>query len=91
MGVFNRPMAALRSLVHDYPWFHRWMGLVGNTLFVIGSVFFLFDGLVITGTWIFIGASLGLMLDSIGEKVTKHEDERRQRLTDARPGTGRST
>ena len=84
-------MAALRSLVHDYPWFHRWMGLVGNTLFVVGSVFFLFDGLVITGTWIFIGASLGLMLDSIGEKVTKHEDERRRRLEGSPAGTGGSS
>lgn len=84
-------MAALRTLVHDYPWFHRWMGLVGNALFVVGSVFFLFKGLVITGTWIFIGASLGLMLDSIGEKLTKHEDERRGRLGGALPSATRST
>jgi YrhK-like protein len=68
----------IRDFLHDYPWFHRWMGLVGNTLFVVGSVFFLFDRLVIPGTWIFVGASFGLMVDSVGEKVAKYEDDRRR-------------
>lgn len=72
-------IALIRRLVHDFPWFHRWIGLVGNTLFVIGSVFFLFDRLVIPGTWIFVGASLGLMVDSLGEKITRYEDDRRHR------------
>lgn len=72
----KRPV--LRALVHDYPWFHRWMGLVGNMLFVIGSVFFLFERLTIAGTWIFVGASFGLMVDSIGEKLVRREDERRR-------------
>jgi hypothetical protein len=73
--------AAVRSFVHDFPWFHRWMGLVGNALFVIGSVFFLFDRLVIAGTWIFVGASLGLLADSVGEKLRTREEELRGKST----------
>lgn len=73
----------IRTFVHDYPWFHRWMGLVGNTLFVVGSVFFLFERLVIPGTWIFVGASFGLMADSVGEKVSRYEDDRLRRTSTA--------
>ena len=69
--------AAVSTFVHDFPWFHRWMGLVGNALFVIGSVFFLFDQLAIPGTWIFVGASLGMLADSIGEKLHAREEDRR--------------
>lgn len=68
---------AVRTFVHDFPWFHRWIGMVGNALFVIGSVFFLFDQLVIPGTWIFVGASVGLLTDSVGEKLRAREEERR--------------
>ena len=68
--------AAVRTFVHDFPWFHRWIGMVGNALFVIGSVFFLFDRLVIPGTWIFVGASVGLLTDSVGEKLRAREEER---------------
>jgi hypothetical protein len=69
--------ATVRTFVHDFPWFHRWIGLVGNALFVIGSVFFLFDQLVIPGTWIFVGASAGLLTDSVGEKLRAREEEHR--------------
>ena len=69
----------IRQLAHDFPWFHRWMGLIGNTAFVIGSVFFLYPDLVYPGTWIFIVASTGMMIDSIGEKMRHREQELRQR------------
>ena len=74
-------LAAVRTFVHDFPWFHRWIGLVGNALFVIGSVFFLFNQLVIPGTWIFVGASLGLLTDSVGEKLRAREEQRRGNTT----------
>jgi hypothetical protein len=67
----------LANFVSDFPWFHRWMGLIGNALFVIGSVFFLYQRLVMPGTWIFIGASLGMLIDSAGEKLLRREQERR--------------
>ncbi len=70
------------KLAHDFPWFHRWIGLIGNTLFVLGSIFFLSPGLMDAGTWIFIAASAGMMFDSIGEKLVRRENETR----DAGPG-----
>ena len=71
-------LSVIRGIAYEFPWFHRWMGAIGNTCFVIGSVFFLFKGLVYPGTWIFILASLGMMIDSFGEKLVKYEERRRQ-------------
>lgn len=79
---------AVSTLAHDFPWFHRWMGLVGNALFVIGSVFFVFESLVMPGTWIFVGASFGMFVDSVGEKLVRREDERRRAAGDATAGAG---
>lgn len=69
-------VAAIRKLIYDFPWFHRWVGAVGNTLFFIGSVFFLFEELLMPATWIFIIGSFGMMLDSFGEKLYRYEETR---------------
>ncbi|NLG46786.1 YrhK family protein [Gordonia sp. (in: high G+C Gram-positive bacteria)] len=68
-------------LARDFPWFHRWIGLIGNTGFVIGSILFLVPGLVYSGTWIFVLASTGMMIDSAGEKILRREEERRKTET----------
>ncbi len=34
-------MSAITTAVHDFPWVHRTLGLVGNVCFVVGSVFYL--------------------------------------------------
>jgi hypothetical protein len=72
---------ALRRLVYAFPWFHRWVGAFGNTLFFVGSVFFLFADLLTLGTWLFILGSLGMMIDSFAEKLRKYEEELRGRTT----------
>lgn len=61
----------ITALAHQYRWFHRWMGIAGNALFVVGSIFFLSPTLLDPGTWIFIIASSGMLIDSIGEKMVK--------------------
>lgn len=68
-------LSSIRVFAHNFPWFHRWMGAAGNTLFVIGSVFFLFKGLVYPGTWIFVAGSFGMMVDSFGEKLLRYEEQ----------------
>ena len=70
---------AFSKLVHDFPWFHRWVGAFGNTLFFIGSVFFLFANLLTLGTWLFILGSFGMMTDSFGEKLFRYEEESRSK------------
>jgi hypothetical protein len=40
-------------------------------------VFFLYERLTVPGTWIFVGASFGMFVDSVGEKLVRREEERR--------------
>jgi YrhK-like protein len=79
-------LRAIRRTAYEYPWFHRWMGAIGNTSFVVGSVFFLSKGLQVIGTWIFILASSGMMVDSFGEKMAQYETQKRRSAVV--PGSG---
>lgn len=69
---------AISKLVHDFPWFHRWVGAAGNTAFFVGSAALLFGGSLVASdvsTWLFILGSLGMMIDSFGEKLYRYEEE----------------
>lgn len=55
-------MSAMSTAVHDFPWVHRTLGLVGNVCFVVGSVFYLFAFLNLAGTWLFIVGSTGMLV-----------------------------
>lgn len=75
---------ALSKLVHAFPWFHRWVGAAGNTMFFVGSAALLFGGSLIASdasTWLFILGSLGMMVDSFGEKLYRYEEESSARTT----------
>lgn len=50
-------------------WVHAGVGMAGNVLFLVGSVLFLWESTQLLGTWLFILASFGLMLGSIGDKL----------------------
>ena len=50
-------------------WVHAGLGMAGNVLFLTGSVLFLWDSTQLLGTWLFILASLGLLLGSVGDKL----------------------
>ena len=64
----------LREFVRDYPRIHLTLGLLGNTTFLVGSVFFLYEPpLQTVGTWLFIIGSLGMLLGSIGSVLVKVE------------------
>ncbi|EKF73833.1 hypothetical protein A11A3_11508 [Alcanivorax hongdengensis A-11-3] len=68
--------AITRALIHQYQWFHVSMGLIGNTTFVIGSVFFLWEDWQRAGTWLFIIGSVGMLLGSIGSAIVTYERDR---------------
>jgi len=59
---------ALKILVHDYPWIHLSLGLLGNTTFFIGSVAFLpqFEYYRLYGVWLFALGSLLMLIGSLG-------------------------
>lgn len=68
----------VRAFVRDFPWFHRWIGLIGNTMFFIATILTVFSGdwvLSTSSTWLFILGSFGMMVDSYGEKLFKYDEE----------------
>lgn len=71
----SRPFVVL---LRDYQWIHLGLGVLGNTTFVVGSVFFLFDSLKNAGTWLFIIGSAGMLVGSLGSVVVKLTEEHYQ-------------
>ena len=65
------------ALAEDFHWLHSTLGLVGNVCFFVGSVLFLWEATKLPGVWLFIVGSLGMLLGSIGDKVTQleHRDD----------------
>lgn len=61
----------LQRLVSDYEWFHTGVGILGNLMFFVGSVLFLFESAKTVGVWLFIVGSFGMLIGSVGEAVVK--------------------
>lgn len=63
--------SAVQRFVTNYEWIHTGIGLLGNTAFLVGSVFFLFESLKRAGTWLFIAGSFGMLLGSLGRAIVE--------------------
>jgi len=63
----------LRRIAKDYPWIHTSLGLLGNTCFFVGSVFFFSDALKTAGIWLFTLGSFGMLVDTLGEALLRLE------------------
>ena len=61
----------LQTLLHDFGWIHRGIGMIGNLTFVVGSILFLpsFSSLETVGVWLFIGGSALMFIGALGEFV----------------------
>jgi hypothetical protein len=66
-------MHPIQRFVRDYEWIHTGIGLVGNLLFLIGSVFFLWETTKAVGVWLFIFGAGFMLLGSIGRAVVDWE------------------
>ncbi len=66
--------------VRDHAWIHATVGLVGNLLFVIGSVLFLppLEAYRVCGVWLFIIGSALMLVGGAGDLMFKLR-ERRER------------
>lgn len=71
--------AALRAFLRDYEWIHIGIGLFGNFLFFVGSVFFLWASWQTAGVWLFILGSFAMLLGSLGEALVRWERRIRRR------------
>ncbi len=76
-GRGERRHGLLRRIVNDFPWIHLSLGLLGNTCFVVGSVFFLWESLKHVGTVLFVIGSSGMLIGSIGHAVRQLEEKHR--------------
>ncbi len=67
----------ISQLITEFRWVHIGLGLIGNLSFFIGSICFLYDGLIMeVGVWLFIVGALGMLIGSLGEAVVEYERRR---------------
>lgn len=65
--------------VRDFPQVHLGLGLFGNFLFVVGSIMFFYPSVKTAAVWIFVVASVGMFLGSLGQMVVRIDKQREQR------------
>lgn len=65
------------ELVRNFPWLHLGLGLVGNMLFLVGSIMFFFPGVKTAAIWGFVLGSAGMLIGSIGELLVRVDKRRR--------------
>ena len=78
----------LRAFVRNYPYIHLGLGLIGNSLFAIGSILFLqrFSAWHHAAILMFIFGSFGMLIGAIGKAVTEFESHRKDRRSSGRGG-----
>lgn len=64
-------MHALSLLLSRFEWVHTGIGILGNTLFVVGSVCFLWDSLKQEAVWLFIVGSTLMLTGALGAGIIK--------------------
>lgn len=62
-------------LVRENKWIHTVLGLIGNALFLIGSVFFFRESTIYAGTWLFVLGAAGMLIGSIGDAIVMHLED----------------
>lgn len=74
--AMNQNRTLIGTLVRDYRWIHVTLGIIGNTAFFIGSIFFLYKSMETPAVWLFIVGSFGMLIGSIGEAIVNFEEKR---------------
>jgi hypothetical protein len=74
--VLNQNRSLIGTLVSDYRWIHVTLGIIGNTAFFVGSIFFLYSSMEVPAVWLFITGSFGMLIGSIGEAIVNFEEKR---------------
>lgn len=62
---------ALRELVREYEWMHLALGMLGNLLFFVDSVLFLFETVKVLDVWAFVVGSLLMLVRSVGNVLAR--------------------
>jgi len=77
----NRP---LRVFLRDYEWVHVSLGLLGNVIFLAGSILFLQPDRQHVATWFFVAGATGMLINSIGSALIAYQ----RRVRGRPPGKG---
>ena len=70
----RRPISAV---IHDFPWIHRVLGLIGNAAFFVGSILFFYEALKTAGIWLFVIGSFFMLVGSAGEFLVRWAERSR--------------
>ncbi|WP_375282733.1 YrhK family protein [Marinicauda pacifica] len=64
----------LHVLIHEYGWIHTGIGVLGNTAFFAGSLFFLpaLEAYKTVGVWLFIVGALFMLIGAAGNMAVKY-------------------
>ncbi|MBK1698778.1 YrhK family protein [Rhodovibrio salinarum] len=76
-AVSQTKYQAVSTLLREYEWIHRLLGILGHVCFFVGSVFFLWESLKLAGIWLFIVGAGGMMIDRICSLIVHYERLRR--------------
>lgn len=66
----------LGTALNEFPWLHMGLGILGNTAFLVGSVFFLYESLKTAGIWLFVVGSAGMLIGALGQLLVTIERKR---------------
>ncbi|MEU0529028.1 YrhK family protein [Amycolatopsis tolypomycina] len=69
-------MVSVKAFVRDFPVVHLAIGVIGNVIFFVGSVLFLWSSAEQFAIWLFIVGSFGMMLGAVGQAFYTHERHR---------------
>ena len=67
----HAPTHPVRCLLEEHRWIHLGVGILGNALFLVGSVLFLWETTEAVGVWLFIVGAAAMLAGSIGSAIVR--------------------
>ncbi|MFC6724397.1 YrhK family protein [Halobium palmae] len=67
--------SALSVFVQEYEWIHLSLGILGNVLFFVGSVLFLFDSVTRLDIYTFIVGSFLMLVGAVGKALVRYVEK----------------
>lgn len=64
---------ALSVFFEKYEWIHLSLGVLGNVLFFVGSIMFLYESLKRLGIYAFVVGSFLMLVGSVGQALVRYE------------------
>jgi len=74
-------LVMMRTLVQEYEHIHTTVGIVGNLLFVMGSVLFFkaFDQYYTLAVWMFVVGSVSMLIGALGSGLRQFYKRREEK------------